>query len=106
MHDRINKFFNIIRIYRTFANGNANGTRNGAQPQGQRRPQSGKPNGANAAAQGNRKPQDAAAAGKPLSEAARHQALPQTPIFAPKPGPRHMPKGPRNGSGGGGGRGR
>ncbi|MCB4811981.1 DEAD/DEAH box helicase [Methylovorus menthalis] len=85
---------------------NANGSRNGAQPQGQRRPQSGKANGANGAAQGNRKPQDAAAAGKPLSEAARHQALPQTPIFAPKPGPRHMPKGPRNGSGGGGGRGR
>jgi ATP-dependent RNA helicase RhlE len=36
-----------------------------------------------------RKPKNQTSSNKPMSEAARHQAMPQQPLFAPKPAPRN-----------------
>jgi ATP-dependent RNA helicase RhlE len=41
-------------------------------------------------------------AGQPMSEAARHQAMPQTPLFAPKPQPRNPNHNPNNRNSNGG----
>ena len=57
---------------------NANQSQGQGQGQGQNRSQNNAPA---------RPPQGAF--GQPMSEAARHQAMPQTPLFAPKPQPRN-----------------